>query len=98
VALFRPPLHDIPGTILAFTSNSFSKAHCYFQASDNEDGAFWISASPQGDPLKPEGRIIDIGLRLGTPMKEADAYRFACNPPRARREQEFLTRDAVSGL
>jgi hypothetical protein len=69
-------------TTLAFMSNSFSKGHCYFQASDNEDASF----------------DIGLDLRPGTPMKEADAYRFACNPRRTRREQEFLTRDAAAGL
>jgi hypothetical protein len=55
-------------------SDSFSQADCYFQTSDNSDGTFWISASPQNGQLKLDGRIIDIGLDLkpGTPMKEAD--------------------------
>jgi hypothetical protein len=53
---------------------SFSKADCYFQTSDNEDGTFWIWASPQGQPLKVAGQTITIGLDLtpGTSMKEAD--------------------------
>ena len=53
---------------------SFSKPDCYFQTSDNEDGTFWISASPQGEPLKLGGRVIQVGLDLrpDTPMKEAD--------------------------
>lgn len=54
--------------------NSYSKAYCYFQTSDKDDGTFWISASPQGEPLKLAGRNIGIGLDLkpDTPMKEAD--------------------------
>ena len=55
-------------------SDSFSKAACYFQTSDNEDGTFWISAGPQGEPLKLAGRVIQVGLDIkpDTPMKEAD--------------------------
>lgn len=55
-------------------NNSFSKAVCFFQTSDNEDGTFWISASPQGEPLKLRGRAIQLGLDIKpeTPMKEAD--------------------------
>jgi hypothetical protein len=55
-------------------SDSYSKANCYFQTSDNQDGTFWISASPRGEPLKIAGRIVQVGLDLrpDTPMKEAD--------------------------
>ena len=55
-------------------SYSFSKADCFFQTSDNEDGTFWISASPQGEALKLGGRAIQVALDLkpDTPMKEAD--------------------------
>ena len=55
-------------------SGTFSKADCYFQTSDNEDGTFWISASPRGEPLKLAGQVINFGLDLrpDTPMKEAD--------------------------
>jgi len=55
-------------------SDFFSKADCYFKTSDNEDGTFWISASPQSGQLKLDGRTIEIGLDLkpGTPIQEAD--------------------------
>jgi hypothetical protein len=55
-------------------SDSFSKADCFFQTSDNEDGTFWISASPQGESLKLGGQAIQVGLDLkpDTSMKEAD--------------------------
>jgi hypothetical protein len=55
-------------------SDSFSKATCSFKTCDNEDGSFWISANPEGPPLKLSGRVIEVGLDLkpGTPMKEAD--------------------------
>lgn len=55
-------------------SDSFSKAYCYFQTSDNEDGTFWIYVSPQNKALKLGEQTIEIGLDLepGTPMKEAD--------------------------
>ena len=56
--------------------STFSKAHCYFQTSDNPDGTFWIYVSAQDQPLKLDNREIGIGLHLkpDMPMKEADDF------------------------
>ena len=53
-----------------------SKAKCFFETSDNEDGSFWISVSPQDAPLELGGREIAIGFDLNadTPLKEADEF------------------------
>jgi hypothetical protein len=52
----------------------YTKAYCHFQTSDNEDGTFWIWASPQGQPLILDGQEVTVGLDIkpGTPASEAD--------------------------